>query len=65
MMNSNDEKAVKIMNKVHRMSKKMQKLLKEENFQEAIDLFTAIMACKVPDWNEVSFIFIYFNIINY
>jgi len=32
MMNSNDEKAVKIMNKVHRMSKKMQKLLKEENF---------------------------------
>jgi len=45
--------------KIHKLSKKMQDLLKVDKFLDACEAFCEILAKKKPDWNELAFIWSY------
>ena len=50
LFDNNDENLQK---KIHKLSKKMQDLLKADKFLDACEVFCEILAKKKPDWNEV------------
>lgn len=50
-----ENNAENLQKKIHKLSKKMQDLLKADKFLDACEVFCEILSKKKPDWNEVIF----------